>query len=125
LRGVRNDIERRGGKLWIVGNGAPHFAQAFAEETALEGNVLTDPERGLYRALGLKHGMGRSIRPAAAKNLVRALLRGHRQTGIRGDPWQQGGAAVISKDGKLTYVYVSSAPGDHAPVDEILHAIPA
>jgi len=125
LRGVRSDIERRGGKLWIVGHGAPHFAQAFAEETGLQDNVLTDPERGLYRALGMKHGLGRSIRPSAAKNLVRALLGGHRQTGIRGDPWQQGGAAVISTDGNLTYVYVSKAPGDHAPIDEVLHAIPA
>jgi hypothetical protein len=124
LRDVKADIERRGAKLWIVGHGAPHFAQAFAEEAGLQGSVLTDPDRLLYRALGMKHGMARSIRPQAAKNLVRALLRGHRQTGIRGDAWQQGGAAVVSKDGELTYVYVSDAAGDHAPVKEVLRAIP-
>jgi hypothetical protein len=30
--GPAHPEERRGARLWIIGNGAPHFAQAFAEE---------------------------------------------------------------------------------------------
>jgi hypothetical protein len=125
LREVKTDIERRGAKLWVIGNGAPHFAQSFAEETRLEGSVFTDPERALYRALGFKRGLSHTVNPKTARNAVRALFAGHRQTAILGDRYQQGGAAVVSKGGELEYVYVSKNAGDHSPIDEVLQAIPA
>ena len=124
MRDVKSDIERRGAKLWVVGNGAPHFAQAFAEETQLEGSVFTDPERAVYRALGMKRGLSHTVNLKTAKNAARALLNGHIQTAIRGDRYQQGGAAVVAKGGELRYLYVSENAGDYAPIRDVLEQIP-
>jgi hypothetical protein len=57
--------------------------------------------------------------------LARALANGHRQTGVRGDAWQQGGAGVIGTDGVIRYVYRSKVPGDHPSLADVLEAIPS
>ena len=125
MREAKNDIEKRGAKLVIVGNGAPRWAKAFAEETHLEGHVYADPSRALYDALGMKRGAMATLDPRSAAAIVRAFSKGYRQTKVRGDPWQQGGAIVVTKSGALAYAYVSRFPGDHAPLDAVLGAIPA
>lgn len=123
MRDAKPDIEARGAALVIIGQGQPMHAKDFAEETGLEGAVFTDPSRSVYRALGMKRGLGSTFNLDALKNGIRAFKKGYRQTATRGDPFQQGGTLVISAQGVLLYGYLSEAGGDHAPVEDVLSAL--
>ncbi|HMJ14112.1 MAG TPA: peroxiredoxin-like family protein [Polyangiaceae bacterium] len=124
LRQAQMEIEGRGAKLWIIGNGRAGDARTFALRSGLQDSVFTDPSRALYRALGMKHGVARTFAFESLKNAYRAFQDGHRQSMTKGDPWQQGGTIVVGRGGDLAYVYVSQVAGDHAPLGEVLAAIP-
>jgi hypothetical protein len=55
------------------------------------------------------------------------LRRGFRQSKVQGDPWQQGGVAVVGPQcgGELPYRYASKAPDDDAPLEDALGAVRA
>jgi peroxiredoxin len=125
LRDALPEIERRGAVLRVVGTGDPRHAGWFAERHGLPGRVYVDPGRVAYRALGLHSGILRSIGPRSASHAWRAFRAGHRQGKTRGDPWQQAGTIVVSTDGDLLYLHRSSVAGDHAPLADVLAAIPA
>ena len=120
MRDEEPEIEKRGGRLVIIGNGRPEHAKAFALRMGMTGGVYTDPSRATYRALGMRGGIKHSLDLELFGNALRAFRGGHRQKALQGDPWQQGGAIVVSPDSTLEYAYVSRTAGDHPPVAEIL-----
>jgi peroxiredoxin len=124
LRRAQAEIEGRGAKLWIIGNGRPNDARTFALMHNMVDSVFTDPSRALYRALGMKNGVTRTFAFESLRHAYRAYQEGHRQSMTKGDPWQQGGTIVVGRGGDLVYVYVSQVAGDHAPLDAVLSAIP-
>jgi hypothetical protein len=119
----RAHIRERGAELVFVGNGSRPHARAFREDLGIAAPVYVDPERRAYAALGMKRGLGPLAALATARNSVRALRAGFRQTGVRGDAWQLGGVLVVRPGGKVAYRYLSAAAGDHPPVDDFLAAI--
>jgi len=125
LRDEKDEIERRGAKLRVVGNGTPAMAKGFAEKHGLEGAVYTDPDRVTYRALGMARKLGATFSTKVLKGAARALKGGFRQERLQGDPWQQGGVLIVSGDGDLVYEYLSETAGDHPPVSELLDALTA
>jgi hypothetical protein len=120
---ARGRIRERGAELVFVGNGSRQQARAFREEFAIAAPLYVDPERRAYAALGMKRGSGPVAVLAAARNSLRALRAGFRQTGVQGDAWQLGGVLVVRRGGVVAYRYLSGAAGDHPPVDEVLAAI--
>jgi hypothetical protein len=120
LRDEQPQIEKRGGRLVIIGNGRPEHAAAFAMRMGMTGGVFTDPSRATYRALGMRGGLKHSLKLELLGNAMRAFRAGHRQRDLQVDPWQQGGAIVVSSDGTLEYAYISRTAGDHPPINEIL-----
>lgn len=125
MRGESDEIERRGARLVVIGNGSPTLARFFAEDQKLEGRVFTDPERVVYRALGMREGIRSSLTVGAFKNAWRAYRKGFRQKSVQGDPWQQGGVLVVDRSGSIAYEYLSRAAGDHPPTSAILGALDA
>ncbi len=123
MRDAESEITSRGGRLAIVGNGAPAHAQRFQEDTGLVGKVFTDPSRHTYAALGMKHGLSHTFNLATMRNAWRAYRSGYRQKRRQGDPWQQGGTAVFDAAGELAFLHVSGAAGDHARVDDVLAVV--
>ncbi len=92
-----------------------------------QGEVLlyTDPSLRAFQAAGLKHSALKTFSPMAIGATVRAMKAGFKQRKTMGKPWQQGGALVVDKTGKVLWSYASEDPGDHAPVSEALSALPA
>lgn len=123
MRDAKPEIEAKGGKLVVIGNGLPMHAAAFSEDKGLEGAVFTDPDRNLYRALGMTRGVGATFSASSLKNGLRAIKGGFRQAKTQGDPWQQGGTLVVAPDGRLLYEHISEAAGDHAPIEDVLAAL--
>ena len=123
MRDAQSELEAQGARILIIGNGEPFHAKGFAEKHDLLDRVFTDPERSLYRALGMVRGVKSTFSASGLSAGLRAFKGGHRQTRTKGDPWQQGGTLVVSKSGDVRYFYVSQSAGDHAPVPEILAAV--
>ena len=120
MRDAHNDIESRGARLVVVGNGQPWHAKAFREDEGLGFDLWVDPDMKAYQAAGLKRKITDTISLKSLGHGWRALRSGFRQRGVQGDPWQLGGAFVISPNGKTHYEHVSREAGDHAPIDKIL-----
>jgi peroxiredoxin len=124
LHRARNEIQERGAELVIIGNGAPHFAQAFREDLGITTPLFTDPSLTTYRLLEFRRRIVDALlSPKVWANAARAMGKGFRQGRLRGDAWQLGGVLVIRSDGTVAYRYASAAAGDHPPVADILGAL--
>jgi peroxiredoxin len=123
LRDAEPQIEDAGASLFVVGNGLPQQAKWFAEDTGLkEEQLFTDPARATYKAAGLKRGILRTLSPSVWANNRRARQGGFKQTGVKGDAWQEGGVFVVKPDGSVPYSYVSETAGDHPEPAEVVAA---
>ncbi len=107
----------------VVGNGKPHHAKAFREDEKITFTLWVDPEMEAYRAAGLKRGMGSVFTRRSMGHMARAMRGGFRQSRTKGDAWQNGGAFVISSEGKTLFTQISRESGDHAEVADILAAL--
>jgi hypothetical protein len=123
LRDAWPDIEARGVRLVVVGNGQPFHAQDFHEQHRLPFTLLTDPDLKAFAAAGLRRDVLSTVNPRVLGNAFRALRGGHRQGKVQGDPWQQGGVFVITPENETRFSYVSRAAGDHPPPEKILAAL--
>jgi alkyl-hydroperoxide reductase/thiol specific antioxidant family protein len=124
LHRVRDEIHARRAELFIIGNGAPDFAQAFREHLGIATPVYTDPSLATYRLLDFKRGVTDVLlSPKVWANAARAWRGGFRQGRVQGDPWQLGGVLVVRADETVAYRYASAAAGDHPPVADVLRAL--
>ena len=123
LRDAGNEIESRGVKLAVVGNGQPFQARAFRDEWDIDFPLLVDPDLRAYAAAGMRRGMLAMIDRHTPQHIWRAWSGGHRQGSVKGDPWQSGGVFLIEPPGLTRYRHVSKVPGDHAPIGEVLAAV--
>lgn len=123
MRDDRHEIEKRGARVVVVGNGQPEHARMFAEDEQIPFTLWVDPEMKAYRAAGLRRGVGAVFSRRSLKHAARAMGAGFRQTQTRGDPWQNGGVFVITTDGRTLFEQISREAGDHAELSEILAAL--
>lgn len=124
LRDVVQDIRARGAELVVVGNGQPHHAQGFRDEHQIAFPLLVDPDLAAYSAAGLRRGIGSTFNARSIRHALRALGKGFRQGWTQGDPWQQGGAFVITPESRVLFEHVSRDAGDHVEPARILAALP-
>lgn len=117
------DLEKeapRDGRVVVVGNGDLADARAFAEEFRVRLPLYTDPDRRTYRAVGFKHGLLSVADPRVALRAAERLREGVRQGRVMGDAFQQGGAVVITPDGRAPFVHVNAYAGDDLPPARLL-----
>ena len=121
-----DEMLKQGARLAVIGNGWPAMAKSFATHAGLPDSVrlLTDPTRQSYLAAGLKRGVLRTLGPQGWLAFYRTMKKGFRQGRTAGDPWQQGGAVVVGKDGQVLYRHVSSGPSDQADARALISALP-
>jgi peroxiredoxin len=117
-------IQATGARLVVVGNGQPWQAQAFLDDHPVDAELLVDPKLEAYAAAGLRRSMASTmLNVKSLKHGRRAMKAGHRQGKIQGDPWQQGGAFIISPDHQVHFAQVSGEAGDHVDPMAILRAL--
>ena len=116
-------IEQRGGRLAVIGNGSAEQARAFATRVGYRGALYTDPALESYRALGLKRGLP-ALDPRGALAGARAVMEGFLPGLIQGDAGQLGGALVVLPGGLIAFAQRSRYIGDHPPVAALLAALP-
>jgi peroxiredoxin len=123
LRDAYDEIRATGARLVVIGNGQPWQAKAFRQDEQIPFELWVDPDMRAYRAAGLRRGWTKALSHRSLAHAVRALRGGYRQTKVEGDPWQLGGAFVITPAGAMVYEQVSREAGDHAAVPDLLAAL--
>ena len=123
MRGRAAEVRSAGAQLIFVGNGSPAFAAHFKTRDAGGVDVYTDPSLAIYRQLGMKRGVGATLSPRTWAAAARATARGHIQTGIEGDPWQQGGVVVLARGGEIVYSRPNRDAGQRPRLDAALAAL--
>lgn len=109
----------------LIGNGWPDMAKAFRDERDLAVTLLVDPKRTTYQAMDFVRSVGSTFSWKGVGAAKDAFAQGHRQGATQGDPWQQGGVALVLPDGTMPWAYKSAAAGDHPTVDDVIGAVRA
>lgn len=112
-----------GAELVFIGNGSGRQAAHFQEREAGGVRVLTDPSLEIYRRAGMKRGVAATLGPRTWLAALRATARGHRQTRVEGDAWQQGGVVVMARGGEIVYAQPNRDAGERPDLDAALAAI--
>jgi hypothetical protein len=99
------------------------FAKAFADEMPTDFPIYTDPDRQSFRAFAMKRSKTGLLKPATWRNAARALSSGHRQTAVKGDPFQDGGVVVVRPGGEVAYTHIEKQSGDLADLDAVIAAL--
>ena len=123
LRGPYAKIRALGAELVAIGNGTVQEAADFQRKFEVAFPLYTDPERESFRAAGLTDKLTASLHPSLALNGVRALKEGFRQGRVQGSAFQQGGALVIDRDGRLLFSFASRTGGDHVDPRRLIEAL--
>lgn len=117
MRPHLESFEAAGCQVAVVGSGWPDAARGFARALGLPPSlpVLCDQPRRSFALLGLRRSIAATLLvPRVVRKWFALRRRGFKQGRVRGDPWQQGGAAVIAPGGhgRLLYRFASRTPDD-------------
>jgi hypothetical protein len=125
LHRAREEFERTGVRLVLIGQASPRHARHFRDKLGLEPlSVLADGERRSYRAAGLNRGsVAQLLGPRSMLSGVRHGARsGVVQGRTIGDPAQLGGEMILLPGGSVAWSHVQEHAGDTVPPDELLDA---
>jgi peroxiredoxin len=124
----REEFERAGASLAVIGQGTPRHAERFMKDYELDGlRLLVDPKRATYRAAGAKIGtFTELLGPAVvAKGMKTATQMGLVQGKTDGHAAQLGGVLVIARGGEVAWAHMADDAGDNPPNEEVLEAVRA
>jgi peroxiredoxin len=121
----REDFDRAGARLAVIGQGTPRHAEHFVEEYGLDGmQVLVDPDRKTYEAAGAKIAtvdelwhpriVARAAKITASDRLIQGRTDGHGA--------QLGGVLVVAPDGRIVWAQMADDASDNPPTEEVLKA---
>jgi peroxiredoxin len=108
--------------VWVIGNGTALMAQDFVEKHNVTRSVYTDPSREIYKVLGMNRNFGLNFK--SLKQSIVAFKQGHRQTEVKGDPWQQGGVVVFDGQGDVTFSVADKEAGSDLPWNDVWTHLP-
>ena len=106
----------------VVGNGAPHFAEAFRNHFDVEFPIFTDPDLSLFHRLSFKRGVGGLFSATMWKRGFEAFRDGYRQGKTEGDALQLGGVVGVRADGEVCFYHASAFAGDHPEWIDVVQA---
>ena len=120
----RDEFEAVGVRLAVIGQGTPAHAADFRRSQKVDFQLLVDPERRTYRAVGARKAtVTELLGPTVlARGLTRGLAAGVRQGRTIGDAAQLGGVMIVAPDGSVPYARMAEDASDNPPNEEVLEA---
>jgi alkyl-hydroperoxide reductase/thiol specific antioxidant family protein len=125
LRRSHDEIRSRGAEVVAIGTGDVNYAKAFVSEEQVSFPVLVDDDAAAARAASVpKASIFTLAGPrtwAGSRQAHRDGFRVHR-SGKR--VTQLGATFVVGPGSRVRYEHVDAHSSDHAPLDEVLGALP-
>jgi peroxiredoxin len=126
LRGSYDEIRRRGADVVAVGTGSVRHAAAFVADEDVPFPVLVDDDARAARAASVRRvGFFRLLTDRRSREgAKRARAAGHRIHKVGRRVTQLGATFVIGPGEEVHYEHVDDHSADHAPLDQVLAALP-
>jgi peroxiredoxin len=125
LRGIYDEIQRRGAEVVAIGTGNVRYAAAFVADEDVPFPVLVDDDGRAARAASVRRvGFFRLLTDRRSRDgAKRARAGGHRihKAGRRVN--QLGATFVVGPGAQVRYEHVDDHSADHAPLDDMLAAL--
>lgn len=118
-----DEFDSRGVTVIGVGSGNASMAADFVASHQPRFSVYCDPKRRLFDAFGMHRNLGLGLRSAGYA--LRALRSGHWQGRTAGDPWQQGGVALLDAAGRAVWTRAYHVAGEEIALPSLLAALDA
>jgi peroxiredoxin len=123
LREAHPQIEALGARALAVATGAGFQARQLMRD-GLPFPALVDPDKHLYRALGIERiSWDQWFRPSTWRRYLAALGGGQRQGRLTGDVLQAPGVVILNASGTIRYLHRGRTLADYPPLGDILDAL--
>ncbi|NXF04543.1 AAED1 protein, partial [Smithornis capensis] len=116
-------------RLIVIGQSSYHHIKPFCNVTGYTHEMYVDPQREIYKMLGMKRGEGNNIpvqSPHVKSNTFLGSIRSiwRAMTGpafdFQGDPAQQGGALIVGPGNEVHFLHLDKNRLDHIPINTVL-----
>ncbi|XP_009680177.2 peroxiredoxin-like 2C isoform X2 [Struthio camelus] len=119
-------------RLIVIGQSSYHHIKPFCSLTGYTHEMYVDPQREIYKTLGMKRGEGNNISgtsvqsPHVKSNVLLGSIRSmwRAMTGpafdFQGDPAQQGGTLILGPGNEVHFLHLDKHRLDHAPINRVL-----
>lgn len=126
MRGRYDEIRSRGAEVVAVGTGSVRHAAAFVADESVPFPVLVDDDARAARAASVRRvGFFRLLTDRRSREgAKRARAAGHRIHKAGRRVTQLGATFVIGPGEQVRYEHVDDHSADHAPLDDVLGALP-
>jgi len=125
LRGIYDEIERRGAEVVAIGTGNVRYAASFVADEDVPFPVLVDDDARAARAASVPRiGFFRLITDRRSRaGAKRARAGGHRIHKAGRRVTQLGATFVLGPGAQLRYEHIDEHSADHAPLAEVIAAL--
>ncbi|NWH68882.1 AAED1 protein, partial [Geococcyx californianus] len=116
-------------RLIVIGQSSYHHIKPFCSLTGYTHEIYVDPQREIYKTLGMKRGENNNISvrsPHVKSNMLLGSIKSmwRAMTGpafdFQGDPAQQGGALILGPGNEVHFLHLDKNRLDHVPINRIL-----
>ncbi|KAM6033527.1 peroxiredoxin-like 2C isoform 2-T2 [Chlamydotis macqueenii] len=116
-------------RLIVIGQSSHHHIKPFCTLTGYTHEMYVDPQREIYKTLGMKRGEGNNVAvrsPHVKSNTLLGSIKSmwRAMTGpafdFQGDPSQQGGALILGPGNEVHFLHLDRNRLDHVPINTIL-----
>jgi peroxiredoxin len=127
LRGAYDEIKRTGAEVVAVGTGDVRYAQAFVADEQVPFPVLVDDAAAAAGAASVRKVNFATLLfdPRSFKGALQARRDGYRVRKSGKRVTQLGATFLIGPGSNVRYAHVDAHTADHAPLAEVLAALPA
>ncbi|KAI0321204.1 AhpC/TSA antioxidant enzyme-domain-containing protein [Amylostereum chailletii] len=124
-------LQEAGVKIAVVGCGEWKLIQKYKDEMGFTGEIYANPDRSLYRALGMVESLARApageekrsyLQHVGIFKLTYALSKNLAYVGKQGNIAQNGGEFVLGPGSGCHYGHIMQHSGDHVEVSELMKA---
>ncbi|XP_056147263.1 peroxiredoxin-like 2C [Lampris incognitus] len=123
-------LKDAGLRLVVIGQSAHHHIESFCSLTNYPYEVYVDPERCLYKKLGMKREETFIDSAHPSPHVKSGILVGHMKSmwralsspafDFQGDPHQQGGSLIVGPGSIVHFVHFDMNRFDHMPINWLL-----
>ncbi|XP_059358870.1 peroxiredoxin-like 2C isoform X2 [Carassius carassius] len=106
------------------------FVRAFCSLTGYSHEIYVDPERQIYKKLGMRRGETYMETPSSSPHVKSGLVIGNLRSvwravnspafDFQGDPLQQGGALIVGPAPEVHFAHFDMNRLDHMPINWLL-----
>ncbi|KAI7798305.1 peroxiredoxin-like 2C [Triplophysa rosa] len=126
----RDMLQESNVRLVVIGQSLYSHIEGFCSLTGYPHEIYVDPERHIYKKLGMRRGETYMENSSKSPHVKSSLLVGSLKSmwramtsplfDFQGDPQQQGGAIIVGPGPKVHFVHFDMNRFDHMPINWLL-----